>query len=119
MSEKKQKKVRFKPIEDDLFDNPMVRSALAAMSPEDKEKYKQIGEKMYGSLNFEDARYLINPDTQMTEALGCLESQIRSGLHPSDMEENEKAILVDAYGDEWYKKWGFVKEDLSEIVTTK
>lgn len=101
----------------DLFNNPMVTAALEAMSPEEKENYRQIGEKMYGNLNFEDARYLINPDVQMTEALGCLESQIRSGLHPVDMEENEKALLKDAYGDKWYEKWGFVEEDLTKITT--
>ncbi len=103
----------------DLFNNPMVTAALAAMSPEDKEQYKKIGEQMYGNLNFEDARYLINPDAQITEALACLESQIRSGLHPSDMEDNEKAVLKDAYGDQWYEKWGFVKEDLTTITTIK
>lgn len=108
-----------KPMDDDLFDNPMVRAALAAMSPEEKERYRQIGEQMYGNMNFEDARYLINPETKMTEALACLESQLRSGLHPSDMEDNEKAVLIDAYGEKWYEKWGFVKEDLSEIVTVK
>jgi hypothetical protein len=103
--------------DNDLFDNPMVRAAMAAMSPEEKEQYRVIGEKMYGNMNFEDARYLINPETKMTEALECLQSQLRSGLHPSDMEDNEKAVLTDAYGDKWYEKWGFVKKDLSEITT--
>ena len=108
-----------KPMDDDLFDNPMVRAALAAMSPEEKEQYKQIGEQMYGNMNFEDARHLINPEAKMTEALACLESQIRSGLHPSDLEDNEKAVLEDAYGEKWYEKWGFTKGDLSEIMTIK
>jgi hypothetical protein len=99
----------------DLFDNPMVRSALAAMSDEDKEQYRLIGEQMYGSMNFEDARYLIDPNAQMTEALACLESQLRSGLHPSDLEDNEKAVLADAYGPKWYEKWGFVEQDLNQI----
>lgn len=108
-----------KPMDDDLFDNPMVRAALAAMSPEEKAKYRQIGEQMYGNMNFEDARYLSNPEAKMTEARACLESQLRSGLHPSDMEDNEKAVLADAYGEKWYEKWGFVKKDLSEITTVK
>jgi hypothetical protein len=105
--------------DEDLFDNPMIRAAKAAMSEEEKEQYRKIGQHMYGNMNFEDPRHRINPDVRMSEALACLESQLRSGLHPSDMEDNEKAIMVDAYGDSWYEKWGFVKEDLSEIVTTK
>ena len=108
-----------KPLDNDLFDNPMVHAALAAMSPEEKENYQRIGEQMYGNMNFEDARFLINPDEKMNEALACLESQLRSGLHPSDLEDNEKAVLKDAYGDNWYEKWGFVNEDLVKIVTVK
>lgn len=108
-----------KPLDNDLFDNPMVHAALAAMSPEEKENYQRIGEQMYGNMNFEDARFLINPDAKMNEALACLESQLRSGLHPSDLEDNEKAVLKDAYGDNWYEKWGFVNEDLVKIVTVK
>ena len=108
-----------KPLDNDLFDNPMVHAALAAMSPEEKENYQRIGEQMYGNMNFEDARFLINPDSKMNEALACLESQLRSGLHPSDLEDNEKAVLKDAYGDNWYEKWGFVHEDLVKIVTVK
>jgi len=123
MSKKKKtyekKEDLYVPREQDLFSNPMITAAMAAMSNEDKEKYRQIGEQMYGHMNFEDARHLINPEVRMTEALACLESQLRSGLHPSDMEDNEKAVLSDAYGDNWYEKWGFVKKDLSEITTTK
>jgi len=103
----------------DLFNNPMVTAALKAMSPEEKEQYKRIGEQMYGNLNFEDARYLINPEVQISEALTCLEGQIRSGLHPTDMTDNEKAVLKDAYGEKWYEKWGFVEEDLTTIATVE
>jgi len=102
---------------DNLFDNAMVRSAMAAMSDEEKEQYRKIGEQMYGNMNFEDSRYLLNPEAKLSEARECLESQLRSGLHPSDMNDNEKIIFVEAYGDEWYKKWGFVKGDLDDIVT--
>ena len=101
--------------EDDLFGNPMVRAAIASMSEEDKQRYKDIGEKMYGNMNFEDSRYLIDPDVQMSQALECVEAQIRSGLHPSDTDEAERNLLKDAYGKEWYKKWGFTKKDLVKI----
>jgi hypothetical protein len=26
-------------------------------------------------------------------------------------------LLKEQYGDEWYKQWGYVKEDLTEMVT--
>ena len=35
------------------------------------------------------------------------------------LEENEKALMKETYGDEWYKEWGYVEEDLIDIVTLK
>lgn len=101
----------------DLFDNPLARAAIDALSPEQKEHYRTIGEQMYGSINFEDSNMLANPDAVMTEARAHIEHQLLCGLHPSDLEDNEKALLQDAYGEKWYEKWGFVEGDLTEIVT--
>ena len=91
----------------DLFDNPMVRAAKAAMSQEDQEKYKKIGEKMYGHLNFEDPRIKLNFDIRMKKATNYIESQLRSGLHPSELSNNEVKIMEDSYGKKWFTKWGF------------
>lgn len=103
----------------DLFDNPMTRAALEAMSDEDKRRYKQMGEDMYGHMNFEDAKVLNNIPAPMEEALAYIKEQLKSGLHPSALSEDEKVFLSDAYGEEWYKDWGYTKEDLKEIVTFK
>jgi len=109
----------FKSESSDLFDNPMTRSAMLALSEEDKIKYKTIGDHLYGRINFEDGQNLNNMPPPMAEAVAYIESSLKSGLHPSMLEENEKALLNDNYGDEWYKRWGYVEEDLNEIVTLK
>jgi hypothetical protein len=101
----------------DLFDNPMTRAAISALSEEQKEKYRRIGEAMYSGINFEDQQSLNNMPPPMSEAVAYLESQIQSGLHPSMLEANEKAILADAYGEKWYEKWGYVEQDLTDIFT--
>ena len=101
----------------DLFDNPMVRAAKEKLSQKDIERYQEIGKQLYGQINFEDCQTLNNMPPEMADAVIYLETQLRSGLHPSMMEENEKALLADAYGDEWYTKWGYVKEDLEDMVT--
>lgn len=105
--------------DNDLFDNPMTRSALAAMSDDEKRRYKEIGQEMYGHMNFEDAKVLNNIPAPMEEALAYIHEQLKSGLHPSALDDNEKAFLADSEGEEWYKKWGYVKEDLDEIKTLK
>lgn len=101
----------------DLFENPSAKAALAAMSEEERERYRIIGEQMYGNMDYESAKNLNNLPAPMMEAVAYLETQIRSGFHPSMLEENEKMLLADAHGEEWYKKWDYVKEDLDDIVT--
>ena len=46
--------------EHDLFNNPMVKSAMDAMSESEKKRYKIIGEEMYGNVNFEESKILNN-----------------------------------------------------------
>lgn len=101
----------------DLFDNPMIKAAQAALSDEDREKFRILGESMFGGVNFENGQTLNNMPPPMAEAVAYLETHIRSGMHPSQLDDNEKAILSDAFGDEWYKEYGYVKEDLDDIVT--
>ena len=101
----------------DLFDNPMIKAAQAALSEEDKEKFRRLGESMFGGINFENGQSLNNMPPPMAEAVAYIESQLQAGMHPSVLDDNEKAILRDAYGDEWYLKWNYIKEDLDDIVT--
>jgi len=109
-----------KPIDtNDLFNNPIVQAAIAALSEEDKERYKMIGDHLYGRINFEDEQSLNNMPPSMAEAVAYIEMCMRSGLHPSMLEDNERALLKENYGEEWYKKWGYVEQDLTEIVTVK
>jgi len=108
-----------KQNDNDVFDNPMTRAALAALSEEDKARYKEIGEHMYGRINYEDGKSLNNMDSPMAEAVAYIETQLRSGLHPSMMEDKEKVLIADVYGENWYLKWGYVAEDLNSIFTVK
>ena len=103
----------------DLFEGQLAKAALAALSDEDKERYKKIGEELYGTIDFESNQSKSTMGNDMLEALACIELQLNSGLHPSDLENNEKELLKDAYGDEWFKKWNYELADLIKIVTLK
>jgi hypothetical protein len=103
----------------DLFDNPMTRAALDAMSEEEKQRYKNIGEELYGHLDFNDGKVLKQLPPPMAEAIAYLCEQLKSGLHPSMMEENEQAVMSEGYGEKWYENWGYVEGDLTDIVTVK
>jgi len=103
-----------KGSEDNLFDN-MVNNALESLSVQDRKRYQQMGEEMYGSVDFSESTILNNLPPPVVASLNDIEIQIKDGLHPSDMYEDQKNLLKEIYGEEWYKKWGFIKEDLNEI----
>jgi len=102
----------------DLFNNPMVESAKKTMSPEMLEKYKKLGESLYGDVQYENSK-VDNKPPPMVEALAYVSELLKSGLHPSMLDENEKAFMSEVHGEEWYKLWGYVEKDLTEIFTIK
>jgi hypothetical protein len=101
-------------INDSLFNNPMVNNALKAMTPEQLAGYKKIGEQLYGSINYVDSKIINNMSTPMEEAVAYVEEGIKSGLLPQDLDENEVILLTKTYGDEWYLRYGFKKENVPE-----
>jgi hypothetical protein len=48
----------------------------------------------------------------MVESVLQLSVQLRSGLHPSDLEEQDIKLLETSFGEKWYEKWGYEKADL-------
>lgn len=98
-----------------LWDNPMTRSAMKEMSPEELQRYKDIGQSMYGDIDFEASKVLNNIPPPMAEAVAYVEESLKSGLHPSMLEENEVTLLVDVRGDNWYEKWGYTEDNWKEI----
>ena len=100
----------------DLFNNPMVKAAKEAMPEEEKERYRVIGEQIHSIDYTSGQTEEVNP-APMEEGVAYLEANLRSGLHPSMMLENEHKLMSEIRGVEWYKEWGYVAEDLKEIVT--
>lgn len=100
----------------DLFDNPMVNAAMEALSDEDKQRYKEIGEMLYGTINYPGSEIINKAGPPMDEAVAYLKTQLNSGLHPSDMSENEQQIMHDMLGKTWYTQWGYEESDLKEIA---
>ena len=100
----------------DLFDNNMVRSAYEAMSPEQREKYKKMGEHMFNKIDFVDSQVINSMPVPMGDAAEYTMAGVKSGLHPSELDPNEKLILASTYGDNWYEDLGYEASDLDKVV---
>jgi len=98
----------------DLFNNPMFDAAMKAMSPEDIESYKKIGEKMYKNME-NMSKETANLPSSMKEATAYVVTGLNSGLHPKDMDANEVILLTNTIGPKWYEDFGYKKEDLPDI----
>lgn len=101
--------------ENNLFNNPLVDSIRKALSPEDIEKYAKLGESMYKDIDFENGTI----NHCIDDALKKLEISLRSGLHPSMLNKDEKILLSSEIGEKWYENYGYTKEDLDNFYTIK
>lgn len=99
----------------DIWNNPMVNNALKAMTPEQIEEYRKIGEHMYGNINFEDSKIINQLPPPMAESVAYVEEGIKSGLLPEDLTEDEVTLLSNAYGEKWYEKYGFKEHEVAEV----
>lgn len=94
----------------DLFDNPMVRSARAALSEQDKESYKRMGESLYNEIDFE--RSIVYEEEKFDSDYESLIESLKSGLHPSYLTNEETTLLIQRLGQTWYTHFGFTPTDL-------
>lgn len=118
---KKQNVEQNRRVVGDLFNNPMIEAAKKSMTPEQLEEYKRIGEYMYSNTKFEAVNASAanssnnNMTSEMLDALDYIVNSIQSGQHISTLEDNEKMILKEAYGERWFEKFDYTENDLTEI----
>lgn len=99
---------------DPLFNNNMVKSALKSLTPEQLENYKEIGRQMYDTVDFNDSKIIDEIAPPIAESIAYIESGINSGLLPNDMEDEEVEAMIQTFGDKWYERYGFTKEDIPD-----
>ena len=98
----------------DIWNNPMVNNAIKSMTPEQLKEYQQIGQYMYGTINFEDSKVINKLDPPLPESVAYIEQGIKAGLMPCDLSEDEIVVLTTAYGEKWYERDGFTKNEVPE-----
>lgn len=89
-----------------------MQKQFDSLSPEEKEKFKKAGERMYADKNMS---MFDNPDEVLNESALYIAEGLKSGLHPRDLETNEIDILKTVFGKEWYKKFDYSEEDIKAL----
>lgn len=93
---------------------------MQSMLPEaEREKFQKIGERLYTSFDAHKGTVLPGQDSQsirLEESLAYVVEQLKSGLHPQYLTYDEVHLLRAAYGDEWYTKFNYTKEDIPKTL---
>ena len=100
-----------------MSENDHTDAAVKNLSLGEKITYNQFMKDMYGHLTFKGQNLINNGEPLEEETIAFIVRQLNDGIHPSVMEGSEIAVLVKEFGDDWYKNWGYVQGDLTEIVT--
>jgi hypothetical protein len=91
------------------------KEASENMNPQDIEKYKKYGENMYGSIDYEKTQ-THEMNSPVDDCVFYIIEGIKSGLHPSMLEDDEKDLLLKIKGDKWWEEYGYIKKDLDDIA---
>jgi hypothetical protein len=83
----------------------IVSQAMRFMSPEELERYKNLGKEFYGAVDFENSEILNNKSAP--EEIDSIIYSLKSGLLPSMLEKVEQELMEKTYGKEWYKNFGY------------
>lgn len=95
-----------------IINSKAFKQAKENMSREDLDFYARLGEQFYTDFDMEEGAPHYDPVKSVAEEIGLM---LRSGMHPSALDDNEKNVLRSVYGDEWYSRFGYIKEDLERI----
>lgn len=100
----------------DLFNNPMVEAARKALTPEQIEEYKRMGEYMYNSIDYKNAVAGTQVRESKEEDLILYASEaLKSGGDPYDLTEPELQALTNTYGEKWYERFGFAEDEVPKV----
>lgn len=100
----------------DLFSNPMVESAKNALTDEQKQDYKKIGEYMYNNQNYnivEQGSQI--KDAQVEDILVYAITALRSGGDPHDLSQKELQELENYYGEKWYEQFNLEESEVPKL----
>jgi hypothetical protein len=95
----------------DIFEK-MQKNFLEKLPDEEREAYQKFGEKLYNNFDLSKGEPMDFSNICMEESLSYVVETLKSGLHPKYLDEDDKALLTAGYGENWYEKWGYSKNDV-------
>jgi hypothetical protein len=101
-----------KERKDPLFDHPTFQEMKNSLPQEEQEKYEKYGKYMYEEMD----QFTETGDMKAAiDTVSQIKLMLDSGMHPSYLEKEEKEFLKNYLGEDWYKKFGYLENDLNRV----
>ena len=107
----------------DIFSNPQIQRAKESLPPQLRAQYEQIGESIWSQM--EQSQMTISNNTgddvnftgenlppPVEEAAAHIAEALQSGMHPSLLEDDEKNVMKECFGDTWWRKWDYQDDEM-------
>jgi len=100
----------------DIFEN-IRNKYMSQLSEEQLKSFQEFGKKMHDGMDYTKANPYEKSKSSsniisLEECLANIVAQVKSGLHPSFVKEEEESLLKAHYGEEWYKHFGYDSKTL-------
>lgn len=107
----------------DIFSNPQIQRAKEALAPNVRAQYEQLGESLWNQIETSKMAISNNQGEEIDttssnlpppveEAAAHISEALKSGMHPSLLEPEEKNVMKECFGTVWWERWGYAESDL-------
>lgn len=93
--------------------------AMKALTPQQREQYKIIGEELHKSVDFTTSTILDNSTPPSEEITAYIVEGLKSGLHPKDLNLVEWDHMMKVFGTNWFHTFGYTDDEILEKEDTK
>jgi hypothetical protein len=111
----------------DIFSNPQIQRAKESLTPQMRAQYEQLGESIWSQM--EASQMSISNSTgenvnftgenlppPVEEAAAHIAEALKSGMHPSLLDEDEKKVMTECFGTTWWRKWDYQDDEMKQTV---
>ena len=109
----------------DIFNNPQIKRAKESLPDDLRRQYEQIGESIWSQMETSQASISNNSGENINftgdnlpppveEAAAHISEAIKSGMHPSLLDEDEKNLMKECFGKTWWRHWDYTDEQMDQ-----
>ena len=111
----------------DIFSNPQIQRAKESLPPQMRAQYEQLGESIWNQMETSQMAITNNTGEEVNftgesmpppveEAAAHITDALKSGMHPSLLEEEEKNVMKECFGSTWWRKWNYKDEEMDQTI---